>query len=298
VPWVPQLAEDLPTPAVADLIPPLIPGVVLAAVPGCESGRPPLAVQVLAGGGGHNDVRLVETSAGKFVVRRRLPPLVRAGSDASLELSCLRSAAIHGLAPQVVAAANDGSWMVMQFVPGTVWREQDLVSVPGVRRLGAQLAKVHALTVTSDMRPMADMRPMDAGAIAQQQLHAIMSQGMGRQGEAVELARRAGQLAQVIQARGAPTCINHGDLQHSNLIGPLPLLIDWEYAQIAGPTYDIACLLTYYPQLQPLKADLMAAAGLPRAEDLEVLGLQQQLFACLNDLWGIANGLPNGLEAG
>ena len=93
-------------------------------------------------------------------------------------------------------------------------------------------------------------------------------------------------------------CINHGDLQVANLIGNPPVLIDWEYAQIAAPTYDIACLLTYYPQLQVWQPDLLAASGLTRPEDLELLGLQKQLFACLNRLWALANGMANGLDAG
>ena len=89
-------------------------------------------------------------------------------------------------------------------------------------------------------------------------------------------------------------CINHGDLQHSNLIGAFPVLIDWEYAQIAAPTYDIACLLTYYPALRASLPDLLAASGLSTTEDQELLELQEQLFACLNRLWSIANGIDAG----
>lgn len=293
------MAENLPTPAVPDLtseqVSDRLPGVVLAAVPGCEQGQPPLAVQLLVGGGGHNDVRRVDTHAGRFVVRRRLPPLSRPGSDAALELECQRLAARQGLAPGVVAAAADASWMVMEFVAGNIWQENDLASESCVRRLGARLAQVHAIKIHSGLRPM------DAAAIAREQLQLITSTVAtvgGRKQEAADLADRAIQLAQILRtsatSRDMPSCINHGDLQVANLVGPLPVFVDWEYAQIAAPTYDIACLMTYYPRLRPLQAELMAAAGLARPEDLERLELQQQLFSCLNRLWGIANGLDAG----
>ncbi|MEO8307769.1 MAG: aminoglycoside phosphotransferase family protein [Pseudomonadota bacterium] len=287
------MAHDLPTPNREGLIP----AEVLAAVPGCESGLPPLAVHVLMGGG-HNDVRRVETSVGKFVVRRRLPPVTRAGSDAALELGCHRLAARSGLAPRVVAAASDGTWMVMDFVAGNPWQERDLSCAAGVRVLGERLALVHALPVA------ARMPPLDAAGIARQQLQAINSNNVPTtiQREADELAQRTNQLATMLQGREVPACINHGDLQVANLIGNPPLLIDWEYAQVAAPTYDIACLLTYYPQLRSWQSELLAAAGLSRPADLELLGLQAQLFACLNRLWALANGLASvvsdGINAG
>lgn len=110
----------------------------------------------------------------------------------------------------------------------------------------------------------------------------------------MRLAQRASQLSQVVQAGGAPRCISHGDLQHSNLVGELPMLVDWEYAQVAWPSYDIACLLTYYPRLQARKAELLSAAGLALPEDAELLEPLQELFACLNRLWAMAHGLDAG----
>ena len=287
------MAQDLPAPAP----PGLIPAEVLAAVPGCESGKPPLAVNALVGGGAHNDVRLVETQVGRFVVRRRLPPVVRAGSDAALELECQRLAARHGLAPRVFAAADDASWMVMEFIASQPWQEQDLMSAAGVHRLGERLALVHAMPVATSMQPM------DAAHIANEQLHVINSACASVAcREAAALARRTQQLASIVQHTDAPPCINHGDLQVANLIGNPPVLIDWEYAQITAPTYDVACLLTYYPQLHELQPGLLAASGLTRPEDLELLGLQKQLFACLNRLWVLANNMAEGevgvLDAG
>ena len=279
------MAQDLPAPAP----PGLIPAEVLAAVPGCESGKPPLAVNALVGGGAHNDVRLVETQVGRFVVRRRLPPVVRAGSDAALELECQRLAARHGLAPRVFAAADDASWMVMEFIASQPWQEQDLMSAAGVHRLGERLALVHAMPVATSMQPM------DAAHIANEQLHVINSACASVAcREAAALARRTQQLASIVQHTDAPPCINHGDLQVANLIGNPPVLIDWEYAQIAAPTYDIACLLTYYPSLESQLDRLLGSAGLSNLAEQAVLALQRERFACLDRLWTAVNSTKAG----
>ena len=123
----------------------------------------PLAVHPLAGGG-HNDVRRVDTTAGRFVVRRHLPPLPRAGADSRFELECQILASRHGLAPRVISAAADASWMVMELAPGNAWQEHELASVSGARRIGARLAQVHGL------KAHPDMQSMDGAAIARQQL--------------------------------------------------------------------------------------------------------------------------------
>ncbi len=41
-----------------------------------------------------------------------------------------------------------------------------------------------------------------------------------------------------------------------------PLLVDWEYAQVTEPTWDLACLLTYYPDMARFMTRLLAGAGL------------------------------------
>jgi aminoglycoside phosphotransferase (APT) family kinase protein len=87
---------------------------------------------------------------------------------------------------------------------------------------------------------------------------------------------------------GAPS-INHGDLQMGNLLGPLPLMIDWEYAQVTDPTYDLACLLSYYPALVPFRQTLLSAAELSGPAHLERLNLNLTLFDSLNRLWTLAN---------
>ena len=82
----------------------------------------------------------------------------------------------------------------------------------------------------------------------------------------------------------------HGDLNTGNLLGAQPLLIDWEYAQLADPLHDIACLLSYYPQIGPQSDCLLAAAGLAGAEYRQQLSAQVRLFDIVNALWQLRHG--------
>jgi thiamine kinase-like enzyme len=83
--------------------------------------------------------------------------------------------------------------------------------------------------------------------------------------------------------------LNHGDLMAANLLGGgsgvPPVLVDWEYAQRAHPTWDIACLLAYYPGLERRLDRLLGAADLASAQDRQILSLQRRLFMRLNRLW-------------
>jgi thiamine kinase-like enzyme len=72
------------------------------------------------------------------------------------------------------------------------------------------------------------------------------------------------------------------------------VLIDWEYAQVADPTYDVACLLVYYPRVESHLEVLLGAAGLDSIADRAALTLQRELFGCLNRLWGLANATESG----
>jgi Phosphotransferase enzyme family len=77
------------------------------------------------------------------------------------------------------------------------------------------------------------------------------------------LVARTQQLAVDCAAFTATPVTTHDDLNASNLIGPLPMLVDWEYAQLADPVYDLACLSVYYPGLRLRGGELLGVPGSP-----------------------------------
>lgn len=207
-------------------------------------------------------------------------PVDRPGSLSRTELAAHRTAAAAGLAPALIDAADDGSWILMDHVSGEAWSAAWLQSPWGLDSLGRRLRELHALA------PPAGVTPVDPVAIAEgyMELAAARDPGLPRE---LEPRLRAVAAAAAQLAGTKRLVLNHGDLQAANLLGPLPVLVDWEYSQCADPTWDLACLLEYYPELLPRRDAVIEACGLDPARDGEILSFQQALFAQLNALWSL-----------
>lgn len=230
----------------------------------------------------------VDTPAGRFVLRRRHAPVDRPGSVAIMELRSQQTAAAAGLAPALIAAAPDGQWLLMEFVEGSLWTEAQLLSPHGLSVVGARLDRLHALTAPAGL-PRLDAPAIAIGYVQQlQELQAVDMDSWHLQQQQVEVLSRA------LSGLADQCVLNHGDLQCANLIGDQPMLIDWEYAQLADPTYDIACLLTYYPQAEPHLDVLLASAGMGNPAQRRILALQRERFACLNRLWAAVDAAKAG----
>ncbi len=233
----------------------MIPADILALIPGCQD-RPPLDVHPLPGGRGCNLVLRVDTEAGRFVLRQRQPPLDRPGAAAQTELRSQLAAAAAGLAPRVIQAALDGSWLLMDFVAADLWTLRSAAVTPGGRAPGSS-----PCAIAQPCLPPA-LPPLDAAAIADGYLQQLHAREAGLVVQFRPLLQRVQDLSRAIDGLAARVVLNHGDLQVGNMLGPEPVLIDWEYAQLADPTYDIACLLTYYPPLESQLQRLLDCAGL------------------------------------
>jgi aminoglycoside phosphotransferase (APT) family kinase protein len=261
----------------------MIPAHLAALIPGCEDGVAPKSVQPLPGGRGCNLVLRVDTEAGSFVLRQRQPPLDRPGSPALTELRCQMAAAAAGIAPRVIQASMDGSWLLMDFIDGKLWTEEHLQSDQGLESLGLRLAQLHRLA------PPKGVQPFDAEKIAMGYLRQLHARDPKLASEHLPLLEQVKVLSHAIDAEGLPAVLNHGDLQVGNMLGAGPVLVDWEYAQLVDPTYDIACLMTYYPALETRLGHLLRSAGIPHDAFGAALALQRERFACLNQLWNAVN---------
>ncbi|HTQ35901.1 MAG TPA: phosphotransferase [Steroidobacteraceae bacterium] len=256
----------------------MIPAEALALIPGCEDGRPPLSIAPLPGGRACNQVLRVDTAQGRFVWRRRLDPVDRPGSRAADEWRAQRLAAAAGLAPAILAAHPRGHWLLMEFIDAPMWTAEQLHSETGALRLGRQLGRLHELQVP------AGMSAVDPTAVAADYLARLMAVAAAEAAELAPLRDRVAMLDARIAAAGTAPVLNHGDLMASNMLGAAPRLVDWEYAQLAGPGWDLACLLTYYPGMARFLPQLLAGSGLTGAV-IASLEWQRERFELLNRLW-------------
>jgi aminoglycoside phosphotransferase (APT) family kinase protein len=276
------MVEDIPESGRA-----VIPASVLRRIPGCAGGEAPLHVELLHGGRRVNRNLRIDTRAGRFVLRQRIWEGPRPGADSLRELACHRAAAAAGVAPAVLDAAPDGSWILMDYVEGGMWDPPRLQAPEGLRTLGACLQRLHAAT------PPPGLTVLDPVSIATGQAQAILEREPAAADEVGALVARTQQLAVRCAAFAATPVTTHSDLVASNVIGPVPMLVDWEYAQLADPVYDLACLSIYYPGLQRRGRELLDAAGITNADATVRLRFHMELFDSLNRLWERAQALQH-----
>jgi thiamine kinase len=257
----------------------VIPTPILRCIPGCAGGEAPLRVQMLHGGRNVNRNLRIDTRAGRFVLRQRLWDGARPGADSRREVACHRAAAVAGVAPTVLDSAPDGHWILMDYIEGGMWTPMQLQTKGGLRTLGTRLQRLHALT------PPTGLAAFDPLSIAAGQAQAILERDPAGAAEVDTLVARTQQLAVDCAAFAATPVTTHGDLDVANLVGSVPMLVDWEYAQLADPVWDLACLSIYYPGLRLRGEELLGAAGITDANRAVRLRLHTDLFDTLNRLW-------------
>lgn len=251
---------------------------VLARVPGAGDGPP--GISSLPGGQTTRSF-LVATAQGRFVVRLGTAADTVLGIERRAEEAAQRLAAAAGIAPRVIAADPQAGLLVTEYLPGRTWEEADFATPGQLERLGAQLARLHAL----DARRADGLATLDPLAAANRHARRIVAAAPE---EGPRLAQLLAQAAAVRRASGtgarAATLV-HSDLHGSNIVDGAGLwLIDWEYAALADPLHDVASVLACHPQAKPHAPQLLDALGLGAATRRELLAAVW-MFQLLVFLW-------------
>jgi aminoglycoside phosphotransferase (APT) family kinase protein len=249
----------------------------LARVPGCEDGRAPLAMAPLAGGTA-NLAWHVRTLRGDFVVRINASDAALLGVDRRREAALQTRAAQAGLAPPLIAVDPEGAFFVMAYLSARGWQAREMQDPERLRALARRLARLHGL----DAPQVAAFDPL---GLLETHVRRIVQAEPASSAELAPLLDRArGVLAAAHGAR--PLCIVHNDLHHQNLLGAAqPYLLDWEYAAVTDPLYDLACVLAYYPRAQPHAQLLLEESGLAERASLQNLQDATWLYTLLSYLW-------------
>jgi thiamine kinase len=144
-------------------------------------------------------------------------------------------AASLGLAPPLVYADPKRAVMLSKWMPGLPWPAGDVERPEYMRAIAQLLRRVHALAVPPSPRVMS---PRDWVEL----YDAALSRGGG--GSSVDAALRtaAGTCLQELAGFPAAGVVCHSDLHRMNLIqdGAAPILLDWEYAHVSDPFWDLA----------------------------------------------------------
>jgi len=172
--------------------------------------------------------------------------------------------------------------MLMDYVAAEPWQASSLADAAALWRLGDRLRRLHALALPR-------FAPVDPLALLRENCAVLTACGdedaAGWLREGAEAAARLDALPR------RPPVLCHGDPDVGNFLGEGPVLIDFEYAQCADPTYDLALLLDYYPALAQRLPTLQKAMGLEDAHSRLRLPLQRALAGVVNAAWARAQRL-------
>lgn len=241
----------------------------IAATLGLECPR----ITQLPGGPANRTLR-IRDARHDFVVRLAGEAGATLHADLASELAMLEAAAAAGLAPAVVLARPELGCIVMQHVAGRTPGGDELRDPHFLRRLGAWIARLHAVALPAGLAPI-DFGERAAGYLAQLQdrevstLHARI---------AAALAERRATLEPVARLVGC-----HHDLHRRNLrvAGDSILAIDWEYAGPGDPAADLAACIGYH-DLGTTQVDaLLAGYGQDCGEMRARLAALGWIFDCL-----------------
>ena len=201
------------------------------------------------------------------------------GAHHAREARLHAAAARAGVAPELIYADAAGEFMVMRHAAGAAWGVADFARPERLRRLGARLSDLHAIAppAVDAFDFAASLRGHSAAVIESEPAERVLIESlMERADTALTLCARGGRKATIV----------HNDLHHRNLIeGERLYLIDWEYAAVADPIFDLACVLAYYPHAEPHAQVLLDASGLAAEVSIDLLAQARFPFLLLSFLW-------------
>ncbi len=178
-----------------------------------------------------------------FSLRLEGPRAGRLGLDRNWECRVLRCAAGAGLAPAVECCEPQAGVLVSHWAEGAPWTVEQASSPDGLGRLAMLARRVHALPVPDPPRILS---AADWIAFYRRSLerHGAAEPGRLRDRSNGVLDEAAHRLVDAMRdAPSPPSALCHGDLHVHNLIvgaEGAPLILDWEYAHVTDPLWDLA----------------------------------------------------------
>lgn len=196
--------------------------------------------------GALKSVWLLARGAERWVMRVDEPQAAGFVPDREQEYAVQAAAAALGLAPQPVCLVpGPPAVLVSAWVAGRAWEADDLAAPGRIERLAGLLHRLHAAALPG---PVLDL---------EQQLD-THARRLGSR-EALALARSARHWL-ALAAGPAAAVLCHNDPTLPNVVGlRQTLLIDWEYAALGDPLFDLAVLAQHHALPEALVERLATA---------------------------------------
>jgi thiamine kinase-like enzyme len=245
-------------------------------------------VEVLGGGITNHNLK-VEIAGETLVLRVAGKDTSLLGIDRTVELEATKAAAALGIGPEVVAFVEPEGWLVTRFVEG---------ATPSLERMRepAMLARVAAA-----LRAFHEGPPIPGTFDSFRVVETYRETALGRGGTIPIAYERAHELAARIERMRAGEAPKpcHNDLLNANFLddGKRLCIVDWEYAGMGDPFFDLANLSINH-ELDQASRDVLLDAyfGEARADDARALELMRFMSDFREAMWGVVQTAVSELD--
>jgi thiamine kinase len=222
---------------------------------------------------------LVTTEGDRCVVRISDASAEELQIDRNSEAVVLELVAHAGIGADVLRCEPDRGILVTRYL-GATWSQRDAHSTENIDRLAALLRRLHALDVPGGVRTV------DLAATVHGYLRTLDERGIQSGLTLPSLRDCADETAKRLR-KGAMACLCHNDVHHLNIVdGESLRLIDWEYAGVGEPLFDLASLCVYHRYGRSQRERLLSAYAAPsETVSWHRLELACWLFDYIRDLW-------------
>jgi thiamine kinase-like enzyme len=244
-------------------------------------------VEILGGGITNHNLK-VEIDDETFVLRVAGKDTGLLGIDRTVELEATRAAAALGIGPEVVDFVEPEGWLVTRFVDGRA-------PPPEQMREPRMLARV-----AEALRAFHEGPPIPGTFDSFRVVETYRDTALDRGGTVPPDYDRAHELAVAIEgARGDPEprpC--HNDLLNANFLddGERLRIVDWEYAGMGDPFFDLANFSINHELDEKGRAALLEAYGATGEEVLRALELMRFMSDFREAMWGVVQTAVSELD--
>jgi len=191
-----------------------------------------IAVSDLSGGLTNRNVK-VTTPDGVYVARLSSPESALLAIDRPNEHANSVAAAASGAAPDVIAYAPDVSVLVVRFVEGRTWSNDEILDPANAPRIARSLRALHAGPRFVNDFDMLRLQP--------HYLQIVHERGLRLPDRYLDFAEHARAIGEALAARPGATVPCNNDLLAANFIddGDKVWLIDYEYSGNNDPFFEV-----------------------------------------------------------
>jgi aminoglycoside phosphotransferase (APT) family kinase protein len=193
-------------------------------------GRGTPIVEPLRTGLAHETYR-VRREDSRYALRVPAAEPVGLGLDRAWETCVLELAAAAGLAPSTRYWGPEQGVLVLDWVEGRAWSIAETRLPASISRMAATLGRLHALPAPQPARTVSPAQWIDCYSAALGTGSELERAAAERAGEAADLGR-------------GERALCHSDLHVLNVVDPpaggLLVLLDFEYAHVTDPFWDLA----------------------------------------------------------